>query len=136
VNELKIEKFGDGRCAECGKEKPGVRIGLPFVGDTAFLCWEHYRLLQESLKPQRVVHEVVLVVEGHSYCCHPCCCHRSRTCTRSTYGVGRGDTRSEGISHSHSVGISEGRTRTDSWPESEGRSSGGTKSSSNGGPLP
>lgn len=134
MNELKIEKFGDGRCAECGKEKPGVRIGLPFVGDTAFLCWEHYRLLQESLKTQRVVHETVRVVECHPYCCHHCRCHCGLTYPRSSSSIVRSDTRSEGISHSHSVSASEGRTRTDSWSESEGCSR-RTTSSPNGGPL-
>lgn len=126
MNELKIEKFCNGRCSECAKDKPGVRFGLPFVGDTAFLCWEHFRLLQESLKPGRV-ERVVEAREVHS-CCHRHCCGcsyggRSRSwCITESHGISRSRTNSETEGTSHGCSTSYSQTRGQSEGQSEGRS--------------
>lgn len=135
MSELKIEKITQGRCSECGKDKPGVRFGLPFVGDTAFLCWEHYRLLLESMKPARVERVVEITeIRSSGCCCHSCCCHRRRTFMRGSYNICHSQSReisesqTEGQSRGESVGMSE--TRTVSRSESDGRSHSSGHSSS------
>ncbi|SRR6266536_408942 len=134
----KIEKIGDGRCFECGKDKPGVRFGLPFIGDTAFLCWEHFRLLQEAMKPRRVeIQRVTEIREVRSCgcCCHSCCCHRGRTYSR-TYSIGHSQTcgvsesQSEGRSCGESIGISESCGVSRSENQGRSHSSGRTSSES------
>lgn len=142
MNECKIEKVCEGQCSECGKDRKGVRFSLPFSGDTAFLCWEHYRLLQESLKTTRVVREVVRTVE-ECPCC-PCCCpHRRCGCPcayrhRSGRAVCRSVTQTVGRSESRTEGVSVGRsTGTSDTCGGSGKSHGTTSTwSSQGEPLP
>lgn len=139
MNECKIEKIYEGQCSECGRDKKGVRFSLPSAGDTAFLCWEHFRLLRESLEPRRVVREVVrTTVEECPCCCCPrrCDCHcacrhrRGRTVYQSvTETVGMSESRTESVSVGRSTGTSEARGGS-------GRSHGTSTGSSSGEAMP
>lgn len=122
MNECRIEKTCKGPCFECGQEK-GVCFRIGFAGDVVFLCWEHFRLLQESLRPQRVVPGIVRIVEE----C-PCCCplgrHRhGRTVYQSvTQTIGQSESRTETSSEARSSGTSE--TRDEGGGKSHGTSTG------------
>lgn len=139
MNELKNITMWVGNCAECERHCAGVRFGFLYcpLDQTQFLCWEHFRLLQEAMKPQRV--EVQRVTEIIS--CGCCCHHHSHSwCCgcghRRSYGWSHGETQSDGmtrsigisrfvstgISENHTGGISNSRTMGQSDGSSSGHS--------------
>lgn len=125
MNECRIEKICEGQCSECGKDRKGVRFRLGFAGDAAFLCWEHFRLLQESLRPQLVVREVIVrTVETHS-CCR-CCRHQGCGCGepyRYRHGetVWQSESKTVCVSRSHSESVTEGLSGGTSHTRGEAR---------------
>lgn len=130
-------------CAECGHQKKGVRFRLGL--DSAFLCWEHFRLLQAAMKPDQAVVEERVIFRGcscHS-CHHSCCCGSTAVIRRSrTWSSSSGESvcRSESESVCHTQGQSEtrsesfgtSRSRGGSVGYSEGRSRGETRTHSSG----
>lgn len=123
MNECRIEKLCEGPCAECGQEKKGVRFRLGAAGESALLCWEHFRLLQASLRPHATVREIVVRTTGGILCCRYRCCgcgepHRYR------HGetVWRNDTETVCISESVTEGRSCGtsRVRGEGYSEASG----------------
>jgi len=127
MSELKIATLGDGNCAECSQDKKGV--GFRLNGQLAFLCWEHFRLLEEAMKPARTEVQRVVEIRSWDCCCHSCCCHHGRTHTRG-YSVGRNRSHSISETSGESVGISE--TRTEGRSRSEGYSRGCSSGTSEG----
>ena len=124
MNEVKIDQVCDGKCAECSQEKNGVQFRFTFF-QKAFLCWEHFRLLQESLKPGRV--ERVVEIRSWDCCCRSCCCRHGRTYTRSSYGVCESVT--EGRSRGESIGESQSETRSSGHSISRSSSTSSSRSS-------
>ncbi len=106
MNELIIRDIENAACHECNNTKPGVRFcfGRWGLGKTAFHCWEHFRLLQEAMKPGRVEHVAEMVSCGS--CRHCGCWHRLHTtrCKTRFVRMTQCISNSEGRSHSTSQG--------------------------------
>lgn len=114
--ELFITGIGNGICAECSLTKKGV--GFKIAGGREFLCWEHFRLLQEALKPRSPVALELPYVLPHCGCSHRsyrCCCRcrwnwSDSVCRSESTTTGRSEN--EGVARSHSSHSSCGTTRT------------------------
>lgn len=125
MNECRIEKVCEGQCSECGKDRKGVRFRLGFAGDAAFFCWEHFRLLLQSLRP-RVVREVVVRTVARHSCCR-CCGHHCCGCSepdryRQGETVWQSESETVCVSRSHSESVSEGLSGGTSHVRGEGYS--------------
>ncbi len=120
MNELIILKMCDGKCAECDRQRAGVRFSFHgrLPSESSFLCWEHFRLMAAAVGACRSVRQERVYYES---CCCPCGCHGSRR---------RGWTETWCHSGSSSVSDSTSHGQTETWSESEGHSHGRSRGGS------